>query len=200
MYVALFGVGDGRAFHRSLHHARAAAGADVQTAQAQFVADFLGVFVFFGADRMATPAHHNLRLGAGAKGVGVAQQVEDVIGDALRAAKIDALIFQFALRVDDVAQGAEQHFTGAGDHFAIDKGISRGVEQLQADAAVLLQDIDLEVWVGFQNGLGVIAMRSGVEDRQGALAEQRIDAAGTGFAQLLHFTLREGFQAAFGGD
>ncbi len=63
---ALLGVGDGCAFHRPLHHARAAAGADIQAAQAQLVADFLGVLVFLAADRVAAPAHHHLRLKAGA--------------------------------------------------------------------------------------------------------------------------------------
>ena len=35
---------------------------------------------------------------------------------------------------------------------------------------------------------------------RGALAEQGVDAAGTGFAQLLHFTLGQGFEAALGAD
>jgi hypothetical protein len=43
-------------------------------------------------------------------------------------------------------------------------------------------------------------MRAGIEDSQGALAEEGIGAAGSGFAQLLNFTLREGFQAAFRAD
>jgi hypothetical protein len=123
-----------------LHHAGAAAGADVQAAQAQFVADLLGVLVFLGADRVAAPAHHHLRLHARAQGARVAQQVEHVVGDALGAFQVDALAGQFAFGVDDVAQGAEQHFAGAGDHFAIDEGVGRRVQQLQAHAAVLLVD------------------------------------------------------------
>ncbi|MNP76572.1 hypothetical protein D3C76_1738320 [compost metagenome] len=43
-------------------------------------------------------------------------------------------------------------------------------------------------------------MRAGVEDCQGALAEQGVQAAGTGFTQLLYFTLRQCFQAAFWAD
>ena len=46
----------------------------------------------------------------------------------------------------------------------------------------------------------VVDMRAGVEDGQGALAEQGIDAAGTGFAQLLDFTLRQRFETALGAD
>ena len=39
----LFGVSDGRAFHRAFHTHQAAAGANVQAAQTEFVANFLGV-------------------------------------------------------------------------------------------------------------------------------------------------------------
>src|SRR5690606_8484522 len=55
--LALLGVGDGRALHRALHGARAAAGADVQATQAHLVADFLGVGVLVAVDRVAAPAH-----------------------------------------------------------------------------------------------------------------------------------------------
>lgn len=58
----LFGVGDGGALHRPLHHARAAAGADIQLAQAQLVADLLGVLVFLAADRVA--AQHTTIFGS----------------------------------------------------------------------------------------------------------------------------------------
>ncbi|MNJ46410.1 hypothetical protein D3C77_415380 [compost metagenome] len=194
---ALLGMGDGRALHRAFHHARAAAGADVQLAQAQLMADLLGVLVFLGTDRMTAPAHHHLRLHARAQGAGVAQQVEDVVGDALGAFQVDALAGQFAFGVDDVAQGAEQHLAGAGNHLTIDKGVGRRVEQLQAYTAILLVNTHLEVLVGFENGLGVVDMGAGVEDCQGALAEQGIQAAGTGFTQLLDFTLRQCFKAAF---
>ncbi|VVP42374.1 hypothetical protein PS732_04967 [Pseudomonas fluorescens] len=196
----LFGVGDGRAFHRALHHAGAAAGADVEAAQAQFVADFLGVFVFFGVDRVTAPAHDDFRLDTRAQGAGIAQQMKDVIADALGGAEIDALAVEFVFGVDDVSQGAEQHFPGAGDHLAVDEGIGRSVQQLKAHTAILLVNADFEVLVGFKNGLGVIDMSAGVEDGQGALAEQGVGAAGSGFTQLLHFTLRKGFQAAFGAD
>ena len=197
---ALLGVGDGRAFHRAFHHAGAATGADVEAAQAQFVADFLGVFVFFGVDRVPAPAHDDFRLDAWAQGARVAQQVEDVVADALRGAEVDALAVEFVLGVDDVTQGAEQHFAGAGDHFAVDEGVGRGVQQFEAHATILLVNADFEVFVGFEDGLGVIDMGAGVEDGQGALAEEGVGAAGSGFAQLLHFTLRKGFQAAFRAD
>ena len=80
---SLFGVGNGRALHRAFHHARSATGADVQAAQAQLVADFLGVLVFLGTDGVTAPAYDDLRFDAGTQGAGVAQQVEDVVADAL---------------------------------------------------------------------------------------------------------------------
>jgi len=80
---ALFGVGDGRALHRAFHYTGAATGADVEAAQAQFVADFLGVFVFLGVDRVTAPAHDDFRLDTRAQGTRVAQQVKHVVADAL---------------------------------------------------------------------------------------------------------------------
>ncbi len=68
---ALLGVADGGALHRSLHHPRSAAGADVQAAQAELMADLLGVLVFLAADRMTAPADDDLRLDAGAQRTGV---------------------------------------------------------------------------------------------------------------------------------
>ena len=197
---ALLGMGDGRALHRPFHHAGTAAGADVQLAQAQFVADFLGVLIFLAADRVAAPAHHQLGLDARTQGAGIAQQLEHVVGDAGGAVEVDLQAVQLAFGVDQVAQGAEEHFTGAGDHFAIDEGIRRGVQQFQAYAAVLLVDTDLEVLVGIEDGLGVVDMRAGIEDGQGALAEKGVDAAGAGLAELLDFTLGKRLQAALGAD
>ncbi|SVJ62939.1 Uncharacterised protein [Klebsiella pneumoniae] len=197
---ALLGVADGGALHRSLHHPRSAAGADVQAAQAELMADLLGVLVFLAADRMTAPADDDLRLDAGAQRTGVAQQLEDVVGEALGTVQVDVLAVQPALGIDDVAQGAEQHLASTGDHLAIDEGVGRRVDQLQAHAAVLLVDTHLEVLVGVEDGLGVVAVGAGIEDRQGALAEQLVGLAVGGFAQLLHFALGEGFQRAFRTD
>ncbi|KPX54391.1 Uncharacterized protein ALO35_05778 [Pseudomonas amygdali pv. lachrymans] len=174
---ALLGVGNSRALHRAFHYARAAASADIQAAQAQFMADFLGVFVFFSVDRVTTPAHHHLRLYASAQRAGIAQQVEHVIGDALRIAQVDALAVQFAFGVNDVTQGAEQHLAGAGDHFTIDKRIGRSVEQLQAHTAILLMNSYFKAFVRLKNGLGVIDVGASIENGQGALAKQGVGAA-----------------------
>jgi hypothetical protein len=146
------------------------------------------------------PPQHTTIFGSTPGRARVAQQVEHVVADALRGAQVDALAVEFVFGVDDVAQGAEQHLAGAGDHFAVDERVGRGVQQFEAHAAILLVNADFEVLVGFEDGLGVVDMRAGVEDGQGALAEEGVGAAGSGFAQLLHFTLRKGFQAAFRAD
>src|SRR3546814_9793683 len=61
--LALLGVGDGGALHRTLHRAGAAAGADVQAAQAQLVADVLGVLVLVAVDGVAAPADDEVGVG-----------------------------------------------------------------------------------------------------------------------------------------
>ncbi len=197
---ALLGVGNGCPLHRALHHTRPAAGADVEIAQAQFVPDLLGVLVLLDADRVPTPAHHHLRFQPGAQGARVAQQMEDVVGDAGGAFQIYPRAAQFAFGINDVAQRAEQHLAGTGDHLAIDKGISRRVDQLQPHATILLVNLHFKIGVSLKNGLGVIDARAGVENRQRTLAEQLVQATGAYLTELLDFTLREGFQAAFGAD
>lgn len=149
---------------------------------------------------MAAPAHHDFRFYTRAQRAGVAQQVEDVVGQALGAVQVDALAVQLVLGVDDIAQGAEQHFPGAGDHLAIDESVGRGIEQFQAYATVLLVNTHFEVLVGVENGLGVIDMGAGIENGQGALAKEGVGTAGAGFAQLLHFPLGKGLQAALGAN
>ena len=82
---ALLGVADGRALHRALHGAGAAAGAHVQAAQAHLVADVLGVLVFVAADRVAAPAHHQIRPRLVVEHARVAQDVEHRVGDRRRS-------------------------------------------------------------------------------------------------------------------
>ena len=141
------------------------------------MADFFGVFVLFGVNRVTAPAHHDLGVYAWAQGAGVAQKMEDVVGDAGRRTQVNACTFQTAFGVDNVAQGAEQHLSGTGDHFAVDKGIGRRIQQFKANATVLLVNPDFEVLVGFKNGFGVVDVSTGVEDSQYALAEQCVTAA-----------------------
>ena len=79
--------------------------------------------------------------------------------------------------VDNVAQGAEQHLAGAGDHFAINECISRRIEQFKANATVLLVNPHLEILIGLKDGFSVVDLGAGIEDRQHALSEQGVTAA-----------------------
>src|SRR5690606_23252363 len=88
--AALLGVGDGGALHRALHRAGAAAGADVDVAQAELVADRLGVVVLPARDRVAAPAHDQVGFDVGAQNAGVAQDLEHGIGDAVGAFEVEA--------------------------------------------------------------------------------------------------------------
>src|SRR5690554_2757996 len=50
------------AFHRTLHGARAAACANVQTAQAELITYFFGVVIFPATDGVPTPANYQIWL------------------------------------------------------------------------------------------------------------------------------------------
>src|SRR5262252_1379802 len=72
---ALLAVPDGRALHRAFHRARAATGADIQIAESHFVADFLRVVVFGGADRMPAPTNNEVGTAAIIEHTRIAQDV-----------------------------------------------------------------------------------------------------------------------------
>ncbi len=84
---ALLGVADGRPFHRALHRARSAAGADIEAAQPHLIADALAVLVLVGADRMPAPAHHQVRPRLVVEHARVAQHVEHGVGDVRRSSR-----------------------------------------------------------------------------------------------------------------
>ena len=91
--------------------------------------------------------------------------------------------------VHNVTQGAEQHFAGAGDHFTIDKGIGRGIKQLQAHPSVLLVNPHVKILIRLKNGFSVIDVGAGVENSQYTLTKKRVAAARANLTQLLNFTL-----------
>src|SRR3546814_4286435 len=65
--------------YTTLFRAGAAAGADVQAAQAQLVADVLGVLVLVAVDGVAAPADDEVGVGR-LQHAGVAQQAEHRVG------------------------------------------------------------------------------------------------------------------------
>jgi hypothetical protein len=61
----------------------------------------------------------------------------------------------------------------AADDVAVDEGAGRRILQFQLDAAVLLQDLDLEIRVAFENAEGVVVLAAGVST---ASAQRRSSA------------------------
>jgi hypothetical protein len=59
---------------------------------------------------------------------------------------------------------------------------------------------DLEVLVAIEDLLGVVAFAAGVHDRQRALAEQLVQAAGAGIEQFLDLRLRKILETAARSD
>ena len=101
---ALFGVGNGGTLHRPLHGARPAAGADVQTAQAQGVAHFLGVVIFAAVDGVPAPAHHQPGAVVRRQHTRIAQNLEYRVGDAATAREVKLHTpLEFMGDVEDVA-------------------------------------------------------------------------------------------------
>jgi hypothetical protein len=89
---ALLRMADRGAFHRPFHCTRAAAGADVESAQSELVADTLGVLVLVAVDGMPAPAHDDVRPHARHERASVTQHTVDRVGDALRIAQLEAAV------------------------------------------------------------------------------------------------------------
>ena len=60
----------------------------------------------------------------------------------------------------------------------------------------MAHDLDVEVAVAVEDLLGVVGGRAGVEHRQRAAAEQRVQAALAGVEELVDLVLREVLEAA----
>ena len=199
--AALLGVRHMGAFHRPLHGAGPAAGADVQLAQPQLVADALGVVVLFPGNRMPAPAHHQIRQLASVQHPGVTQDVEHRVGNAGAVVQVEAAaVLDLVGHVDDVPQHRRQVLADTANHAPVHERSGRGVIQLEHHAAVFLDHLDVEILVGLQHLAAVVGGGAGVQHRQGAAAQQLVQTLGGGVAQALHFLLAENFQAALGGD
>src|SRR5690606_7262361 len=72
----------------------------------------------------------------------------------------------------------------------------RRVEQVQAQAAIELVHLDVEVGVELARGTRVVAGAAGGQHRQGAAAQQLVHAAGGSVAQARDFLARQHVQAA----
>src|SRR3546814_1638533 len=79
---------------------------------------------------------------------------------------------------------------------AVDEGDGGRVVQVEADAAVLLADRDVEVGVQLLRGARIVRRAAGGQHRQGAAAQQVVHAAAGGIAQARDFVAGENVEAA----
>src|SRR5581483_7125647 len=196
---ALLGVTDGRALHRALHRPRSTAGADVQAAKPQFVADALAVLLFVGADRVTAPAYDQVGPRLVVEQARIAQHVEHRIGDVggfrqVVAAAGDDLVGD----EHHIAQHRKEMLLDATDHLPVDERRGRSVVDLELDAPRVAHDADVEIAIAVEDLLGVIGAGAAVEHGEGALAEELVEPSLTRVEQLLDLDLREVLEAAAG--
>src|SRR5690606_27417214 len=79
---------------------------------------------------------------------------------------------------------------------AVDEGHRRGVEQVDAQPAVELVHLDVEIRVKLARGARIVRGASGGQHRQGAAAQELVHAAGGGVAEARDFLAREHVEAA----
>ena len=198
---ALLGVADGGALHRALHRARTAARADIEFAQAELVAHVLRIVVLDAVDRVAAPAHDEVRIALRLEHVGVAQDVEDGVRDAFRSREVEARVVRhLEIHVDDVAQDREQVLVDPLDHLALDEGVGGRAADIELDAAFALDDLDVEILVPFEQFLAVVDRTAGVQYRQRAFAEDLVQPALARIEELGHLGLRQDLQPSFRGN
>src|SRR3546814_3909477 len=75
---------------------------------------------------------------------------------------------EFDRGVDQVADDGGEQFGDAADDLAVDEGDGGRVLQVDAQAAVLLADLDVEVGVQLLRGARVVRRAAGGQHRQGA--------------------------------
>src|SRR5690606_6148385 len=97
---------------------------------------------------------------------------------------------------DQVAHDGGEQFGDAADDLAVDEGDARGVLQVDAQAAVLLAHLDVEVGIQLLGGARIVGRAAGGQHRQRAAAQQVVHAATGGVAQARDFLSRKDVEAA----
>ena len=93
------------------------------------------------------------------------------------------------MHVQDVPQDREQVFAHAPDHVAVDEGPARRVAQIQAQAAILLHEVDLEIAVTFEQHAGIVDFQTAAQHGQRATAEHFVEFGRAALAQQIDFAL-----------
>ena len=123
------------------------------------------------------------------------------IGNRRRLLQVKArALFDLVRDEHHITQHRKQVFLDAADHLPVHKRAGRGVADIQAYTPGMAHDMHIEVLVAVEEFLGVVAVAAGVQDRERALAKQRMDTAATGVEQDLDFGLRQVFKAAARAD
>src|SRR3546814_15547656 len=97
------------------------------------------------------------------------------------------------------AQAGGEEFGDAAAALAIDEGDGGRVLQVDAQAAVLLAHLDVEVRVQLLRRARVVGGAAGGQHRQRAAAQQVVHAAARGVAQARDFVAGEDVEAAESG-
>ncbi len=135
---------------------------------------------------MPAPAHHQVGIRR-AQDAGVAQQAEHRVGDTRRSVQVVLAVRpQLDGGIGQVADHREQQFGHAADDFPVDERHRRRVDQIDADAAVLLQHLDVEVRIQVAGRARIVRRAAAGQDRQRAAAQQIVHASGRGVAQAGH--------------
>ena len=183
----LLGMANHGAFHWAFHGARAATGANVQTAQAQLVTNFLGVFVFVAGNRVTAPAHHQIGQSFGFQYIGIAQQMENGVGNVVAVVQIEAVRLDDGVAgVEHIAQHREQLLAHAANDFVVDKRAGGWVDQLQYQTAIFLFKLNIKLLVFLFNFNIAVLHAAGAQHRIAATAYQIVGFAAD-ITQLLNF-------------
>jgi hypothetical protein len=150
-----------------------AAGADVEPAQAEVIADLFRVVVFDARDRMTAPADDRIRPHVRHQHARLLQDVEHRIGDAFARVQIEpAVVLDLGADVDQIAQHREQVLPDAFDHAAVDERARRCMLDVEYQTARALDDLDAEVVIGVEQRGGIVGVVAGVQHGERAAAEQ----------------------------
>ena len=117
-----------------------------------------------------------------------------------RAVILLQLVLQvhFGAGEQDVAQHGEQVLAHAEDHPAIHESAGRRILQLQLDAALAMDNADIEIRVGLHQRLAVIHVIARRQHGQRTIAKQLMQARVAVVQKLRDLPPREHFQSSFG--
>ena len=195
VFVALLRVADGGAFHRGLHRARPAAGADVQFAQSQLRTDAAGVEIFVFINGVTAPADDHVRCFADVQRAGVAQDRKHQVGDMDRTFQIEVReangIVDLAVNEQDIAQHGEQVGLQGTDNTPVNESFFRRVDQFQLHATFATQHVNIEVFKTGEQLLAVIGQAPRVKHSKRAVAKELIQVTAGGALKHIHFQLRQ---------